>query len=591
MQNLKLVILGDGAVGKSALLIVYTTNSFPSNYIPTVFDNYSASVNVGGKPYNLGLFDTAGQEDYDRLRPLCYPGTDIFVLCFSVESKASFDNIEAKWLPEIKHHMPGVPILLVATKTDLRAGGSSRSCIYFDEGFKLSQKHNLEYTETSALQGNNVKHCFEKAVYMAVSSLGSSARKGKMGFLGKGKGRKGVPLPPEMPPAGKAPWIEIQTSTMGSDLGKALEQPSDADVIFVVAGKEIFAHKLILSSACNFFCRVFGLKTPDQGISGSTNVWNFTREDINEGKITGLAGIHDTVLEANLDPDAKKMTRVTISADISYTIFRNVLAFLYTGLPNISEDASEEDLFALCKASDIFHLPHLQDIVKNLQNEEEFLNPSIGTYLNDETGKRAKWLFLNRETLSDVRFKVEDTVVHAHKVMLKSRCEFMAGMFSGVFAESSQTEIKIEETSLECFLALLEYIYTDHSPIEEGDAVGILVIADRYGLERLKNLCELYITKGVDVAVANSIAEAHVDVIGLLHTAQLYNSKQLAAWCLHFVASNFIAFQQRSEFKTLEGDNLKYVDEQRWPPVSYLEALEAHKVKYGKKEDKTCKVQ
>ena len=64
--------------------------------------------------------------------------------------------------------------------------------------------------------------------------------------------------------AGKAPWIEIQTSTMGSDLGKGLEQPSDADVIFVVEGKEIFAHKLILSSACNFFCRVFGLKTPDQ---------------------------------------------------------------------------------------------------------------------------------------------------------------------------------------------------------------------------------------------------------------------------------------------------------------------------------------
>ncbi|XP_033625044.1 rho-related protein racA-like [Asterias rubens] len=590
MENLKLVMLGDGAVGKSALLITYTTNSFPSNYIPTVFDNYSASVNVGGKPYNLGLFDTAGQEDYDRLRPLCYPGTDIFVLSFSVASRDSFLNIESKWLPEIKHHMPGVPILLVATKTDLRQG-STHTCIYFDEGFKLAQKHNMEYTETSALQGNNVKPCFEKAVYMAVSGMGSSGRKSKRGLLGFGKGHKRAPLPPEMPPAGKAPWIEIQTSTMGSDLGKGLEQPSDADVIFVVEGKEIFAHKLILSSACNFFCRVFGLKTPDQGTSSSSNVWNFTWEDINEGKITGLAGIHDTVPGANLDPDAKKMTKVTISANISYRIFRNVLAFLYTGLPNISEDAGEEDLFALFKASEVFHLPHLQDIVKNLQNEEEFLNPSIGTYLNDETGKRAKWLFLNRETLSDVRFKVEDTIVHAHKVLLKSRCEFMAGMFSGVFAESSQTEIKIEETSLECFLALLEYIYTDHSPIEDGDAVGILVVADRYGLERLKNLCELYITKGVDVAVANCIAEAHVDVIGLLHTAQLYNSKQLAAWCLHFVASNFIAFQKKSEFKALEGENLEYVNEQRWPPVSYLQALEEHKVKYGKKEDKSCKVQ
>ena len=71
----------------------------------------------------------------------------------------------------------------------------------------------------------------------------------------------------------------------------------------------------------------------------------------------------------------------------------------------------------------------------------------------------------------------------------------------------------------------------------------------------------------------------------------MYNSKQLAAWCLHFVASNFIAFQKKSEFKALEGENLEYVNEQRWPPVSYLQALEEHKVKYGKKEDKSCKVQ
>ncbi|CAI8615272.1 unnamed protein product [Vicia faba] len=108
---IKCVTVGDGAVGKTCVLISYTSNTFPTDYVPTVFDNFSANVVVNGSTVNLGLWDTAGQEDYNRLRPLSYRGADVFILAFSLISKASYENVSKKWIPELKHYAPGVPII------------------------------------------------------------------------------------------------------------------------------------------------------------------------------------------------------------------------------------------------------------------------------------------------------------------------------------------------------------------------------------------------------------------------------------------------------------------------------------------------
>merc|ERR1711872_87481 len=108
MQTIKRVVVGDGEVGKTGLLITFTTNSFPDTYIPTVFDNYSSTIMLNEKPVEVGLWDTAGQEDYARLRTLSYPGTDFFLV-----HPTSLENVRDKWTPELNHHAPGVPMLLV----------------------------------------------------------------------------------------------------------------------------------------------------------------------------------------------------------------------------------------------------------------------------------------------------------------------------------------------------------------------------------------------------------------------------------------------------------------------------------------------
>jgi Ras-related C3 botulinum toxin substrate 1 len=79
------------------------------------------SVCVDGKVGTLSLWDTAGQEDYDRLRPLSYPGTDVFVVCYSVTSPSTLTNIKNKWIEEIRFHAGSAPIVLVGTKVDARS--------------------------------------------------------------------------------------------------------------------------------------------------------------------------------------------------------------------------------------------------------------------------------------------------------------------------------------------------------------------------------------------------------------------------------------------------------------------------------------
>ncbi|KAK9706747.1 hypothetical protein RND81_07G149500 [Saponaria officinalis] len=171
MRFIKCVTVGDGAVGKTCMLISYTSNTFPTDYVPTVFDNFSANVVVDGSTVNLGLWDTAGQEDYNRLRPLSYRAADVFLLAFSLISKASYENVYKKWIPELKHYAPNVPIVLIDLREDKEflKDHPEATPISTTQGEELKKMIGaVIYVECSAKTQQNVKAVFDGAIKIAL---------------------------------------------------------------------------------------------------------------------------------------------------------------------------------------------------------------------------------------------------------------------------------------------------------------------------------------------------------------------------------------------------------------------------------------
>ena len=121
--------------------------------------------------------------------------------------------------------------------------------------------------------------------------------------------------------------------------------------------------------------------------------------------------------------------------------FKRCLEFLYTGYVDLNKDSLELDQTIL--AARLMNLPELQMICENARLEQEFLNPSIGTWLNDRNSSIAKTLFLNQQLMSDIKFRVEGEVVYGHKVVLSARCEVLGAMLTGGFAESNSAEVII----------------------------------------------------------------------------------------------------------------------------------------------------
>jgi Ras-related C3 botulinum toxin substrate 1 len=724
MNHIKCVIVGDGAVGKSALCITYTTAAFPGDYVPTIFDNYYPSTMIDGKAVSLGLWDTAGQEDYDRLRPLTYPQTDVFLLCYSITNPTSFANLQNKWRPEISHHCPNAPFLILGLKYDLIEGATDhRTIITQAQGDLLAKELGAAaHIQCSALTKHAMKHAFDTAMRVALASshkIKTGLKKSRLGFglfkkSSSGDYKYEDPLiAPVLPKQLSAPKIYIENSSLAADWKKLLDpiaynikvvtpiqtntkpkklrkdshsisfqenssensslnvdllhsdgiendvqQPVEsfgrelADVLFHVGNQSLYAHKIILTAASRFFRSILhtnpdkhrpkkdnhhsGISAPGGLIPVEKDVednveqgwWEegySSWEKINQSQLGGIRRIYrDNGEKSNSDMkeaannelgglDDEEGINENISAKnvihielderlISLQSFCFYLSFLYTGYVDPAKATHEELWTSIHSTAELFEESLLMDYISNIRSNQTELNPSIQSYFLERTASAMEKYYYNTENDSDIQYQLEDnSKLSAHSLICRSRCEFLDRLIHNTTQFKLDLNcLEIGDCDSELFRIVLKFLYTERATLYSNNArdkandldpIKLLLLSDRFQLQRLVSLCELAITKLVERETTNSIAHANINVIGLLLLAQRCNANQLADFCSHFISQNYQIMKNRPEFKELSGENLEFIEKNQWPPRSYQAALAEYQKKVADKSQKKKKHQ
>ncbi|KRX07960.1 P-loop containing nucleoside triphosphate hydrolase [Pseudocohnilembus persalinus] len=201
-ENIKVVTIGDGSTGKTCILIRYTKKTYDEEYIPTIYESYSAPIQFAKKLVNLELVDTAGQDEYGNLRNLAYPNTDVFLITFSVVEPSTYHNALQKWYPELNQKNPDAIKIFVGNKIDIRdeeakkhkAGDKNAPIDYIQAQQEIS-KLGCKYIECSAKTNVNIKDVFDLAIKTSLQKkdkLNQPKEGSKKSEKEKGKKKKGI---------------------------------------------------------------------------------------------------------------------------------------------------------------------------------------------------------------------------------------------------------------------------------------------------------------------------------------------------------------------------------------------------------------
>uniref|UniRef100_A0A1E1WS78 Rho-related GTP-binding protein RhoU n=1 Tax=Pectinophora gossypiella TaxID=13191 RepID=A0A1E1WS78_PECGO len=169
-EKIKCVLVGDGAVGKSSLIAAYAQDTFREEYQPTAYDTFNVVVDVDDRPVCVEICDTAGQDSMSELRALCYPGTDVLMLCFSVVRPETFRSVAERWTRAVAG--VNAPLVLVGTQSDLATDprvlqtlrNRGEHPVTENEAKALAAKINAVYVETSSKTRKQLKDAFDAAI-------------------------------------------------------------------------------------------------------------------------------------------------------------------------------------------------------------------------------------------------------------------------------------------------------------------------------------------------------------------------------------------------------------------------------------------
>ncbi|XP_036385692.1 rho-related BTB domain-containing protein 3 [Megalops cyprinoides] len=489
---------------------------------------------------------------------------DILVIKYSVNDKLTFQQVRDTYSPRIRPLLRhwAVPVIVAAVGARLNEEGPPctcplcasdwSSCVPHSEGLQLSRDLGATYLELPSLNDFFVGRYFGGVLeYFMVQCLKQKAKERP----DKRRSHKASDLrPPQLEQPARLPAVRVEESHFAQDMQWLLERGVQfADVAFYAgdSGKELgWAHAAVLCAVSPYFRQLL--------LGGQARERPVSRCACREAS-QSLLSTWDGGMDDPARPDGHlsgRLSRLVVKDPLLCVCLWEMLRFLYRGASEWKQlqDAAGE------KLKNSLAVAELMDRVRSFLAREKGSRDTLTPRSSQQSPHYLGNLF-NSPLCSDVIFMVQGSVLPAHRAVLVARCDVMAAMFSGKYAEARSRVVPIHGVSSDTFLSFLEYLYTDTCcPASVLQAMAVLVCAEMYQVKRLQHLCEVCVCAYLQSMPSRELASTGISVVRLLRRAKCHNADQLYVWLLHFIANNYLIFSHKPDFLELSG-------EWRQPPI------------------------